>query len=261
MIPDMVADVGNTRIKWGKCREGSIVESVSLPPDDRVAWRQKLQTWTPDQRLSWAVSGVHPERRDRLADWLRQRGNTVLVVDAWRQLPLQVFLAHPDRVGIDRLLNAVAARSRVQRRGPVILIDAGSAVTVDLLDATGAFHGGAIFPGLRLMAQALHEHTALLPLVQVKRAIPLLPGTSTEDAIEAGIFWAVAGGIKALVRHLAAQAREIADPYLTGPPPHPAVVFLTGGDAPLLAPVMDAEVQVWPTMTLEGIRLAAEALP
>jgi type III pantothenate kinase len=261
MKPDMVADVGNSRIKWGRCKDGSVADIIVLPPDDPAAWQHQVESWGQGRPLSWAVSGVHPRRRDHLADWLRQRGDTVLVVDDWRQLPLQVPLDHPERVGIDRLLDAVAARSRVQRHVPVILIDAGSAVTVDLLDTTGAFRGGAIFPGLRLMAHALHDHTALLPLVEVKKANPFLPGTSTEGAMRAGIFWAVAGGIKALARQLAGQGRYPKDSYLAGSPPRSAVVFLTGGDAEILAPVMDVDVQVWPAMTLEGIRLAAEALP
>jgi type III pantothenate kinase len=261
MKPDMVADVGNSRIKWGECKHGYIAGSASLPPDDLDAWQGKLEGWVSTRPLAWAVSGVHPERRDRLADWLRQRGDKVLVLDSWRQLRVQVSLAQPERVGIDRLLNAVAAKNRRMRRVPAIVIDAGSAVTVDLVDETCVFRGGAIFPGVRLMAQALHDYTALLPLVEVRASNPALPGTSTEDAIAAGVFWAVAGGIKALVRQLAARARELADPHLAGPRPHPPIVFLTGGDAHLLAPVMDADIQVWPTMTLEGIRLAAEALP
>ncbi len=88
-----------------------------------------------------------------------------------------------------------------------------------------------------------------------------MPGTDTPAAIEAGVFWAVAGGVKALVRQLAAQARFFTDPYLSGPPPQPPVQFLTGGDARLLEPVMDTNMTRWPDMTLEGIRLSAEAQP
>jgi type III pantothenate kinase len=259
MNVDLVVDVGNTRIKWGRCGGQGISASASLPADDPAAWQARLDEWKISGPVAWAVTGVHPGRRDALVAWLRQRGDAVWVLDNWQQLPLRVLLANPERVGIDRLLNAVAARSRVFRTAPVLFIDAGSAVTVDLLDETHAFRGGAIFPGLRLMAQALHDHTALLPLVEVKETNPLLPGTDTPAAIEAGVFWAVAGGIKALVRRLAGRARSLSDPYRSGAPPEPPVVFLTGGDAPLLEPVMDTDITCWPEMTLEGIRLSAEA--
>jgi type III pantothenate kinase len=162
-------------------------------------------------------------------------------------LPLQVRLEKPDYVGIDRLLDAVAANSRRPAGTSAVIVDAGSAVTVDALDENGAFVGGAILPGLRLMAATLHEHTALLPQIDVPRHPPSSPGKSTIAAMEAGIFWAVAGGIRALIEQYAAAASA------------PPRVFLTGGDGPVLQTVLP-EAQLWPTMTLEGIRLSAEAL-
>jgi type III pantothenate kinase len=248
MKANIVVDVGNNRVKWGLCRRDAVTQQASLPPNDPGAWERQLALWQMAGRLGWAVSGVHPSHRDALAAWARQRGDPVWLLESASQLPLRVALPCPDKVGIDRLLNAVAAKGRVQRSVPLLLIDAGTAVTVDWIDDSGRFQGGAILPGFRLMAQALHDHTALLPPVEVT-SNPTVPGTTTELAIQAGVFWAVAGGIKALGRLLGAgeitkRRRE---------------VFLTGGDALLLAPVMDPEVTVWPTMTLEGIRLSAEA--
>jgi type III pantothenate kinase len=147
------------------------------------------------------------------------------------------------------LLNGVAASHRLPAGGAAVLVDAGSAVTVDWLDESGAFAGGAILPGLGLMARALHEYTALLPLVQVAHPNPPVPGTSTLAAIEAGVFWAVAGGIQALLTQLAAHARDTPQ------------IFVTGGDGPLLAKALNRDVHLWPNMTLEGIRIAAESVP
>ena len=248
MKADVVADVGNSRIKWGRCRDGRVVETVSLPPDDIQAWQDQRKTWSLAAAASWALAGVHPERCARLADWLRQHAHPTKVL-AWQKLPLQVRLEHPEHVGIDRLLNAVAASRRVPAGLAAVLIDAGSAITVDWLDETGAFAGGAIFPGRRLMAQALHDYTALLPLVELQNSSPPLPGTSTGGAIEAGVFWAAAGGIQALITRLIARATSAAK------------VFMTGGDGPLLAGALNHDVELWPTMTLEGIRIAAETTP
>ena len=166
-----------------------------------------------------------------------------------------ILVEKPHRVGIDRLLNAVAAKDRIQRQTSIFIIDAGSAVTVDWVDEEGDFRGGAIFPGIQMMAKALRDNTAALPLLCIdtdpKKANPPLPGTSSASAMTAGIYWAVAGGIKAILRQLVASAGAS----------RKREVFLTGGNARYLAPVMDPEVHVWPEMTLEGIRLAAEALP
>jgi type III pantothenate kinase len=170
------------------------------------------------------------------------------VIDDPGPLPLRVLLERPDHVGIDRLFDAVAANSRRPAGTPAVVVDAGSAVTVDWLDETGAFRGGAILPGLRLMAQALHDYTALLPLIEPPRDIPPLPGTATPPAVAAGIFWAVVGGIEVLIRRYAEGAGVRPD------------AFLTGGDAPVLHRALP-RLHLWPAMTLEGIRLTAEALP
>src|SRR5262249_26522535 len=113
----------------------------------------------------------------------------------------------------------------------------------------GAFAGGAIFPGIRLMAQALHDYTALLPLVNVEQASPAVPATSTTAAIEAGIYWAVVGGIQALIGRLVSTAKGRTE------------IYLTGGDGPLLAKALNHDFQLWPNMTLEGIRISAETKP
>lgn len=249
MTPVVVADVGNSRIKWGRCSADGVAASASLPPDDPAAWQQQLESWGLAAPLAWVVGGVQPQRRDALADWLRRRGDQVTVLESWKQLRLPVLVDHPDRVGLDRLLNAVAASHRVPRGTPAVLIDAGSAVTVDWLDRTGAFAGGAIFPGLRLMARALHDYTALLPLVESRSVNPDMPGKSTGAAIEAGIFGAVVGGIQLLVQQLTACA------------PGRPMVFLTGGDASLIRAALDPDVILWPHLTLEGLRLSAEHLP
>lgn len=249
MTPDIVVDIGNSRIKWGRCTSDAVVEAVSLPPDEPEGWTSQLERWRLWGPRAWVVASVQPERCARFVEWLRARGDTVLLLDSARQIPLRVALEVPDQVGLDRLLNAVAAVRRQPPCLPAVVVDAGTAVTVDWIDETGAFRGGAILPGLRLMAQALHDHTALLPLVEARQS-PKVPGTSTAEALQAGIFWSVAGGIYALVEQLRKRSERAA----------PCSVFLTGGDAALVAPALDQSVIVWPFMTLEGIRVTAQSL-
>jgi type III pantothenate kinase len=246
MKPNVVVDVGNTRIKWGLCGPDAVRETCSLPPDDPAAWKQQMELWTIARGL-WVVSGVHPQRRDRLVEWLRECGQRVQVLDDPKELPLRVLVARPDHVGVDRLLDAVAANSRRTAGTPAVVVDAGSAVTVDLVDNSGAFVGGAILPGMRLMAKALHDYTALLPLLPPPEKRPAVPGTNTPAAMELGIFWAVAGGIEVLALEYRSLYRSKIE------------FFLTGGDGPRLHSVFP-DAHLWPEMTLEGIRLSAEAL-
>ena len=154
----------------------------------------------------------------------------------------------------DRLLNAFAASRRLKPGEPAIPIDAGSAVTVDLLDESGTFAGGTIFPGLRLMALTLNEHTAKLPFVDASAAYPDgPPGKNTIAAIHLGVAHAVAGGIDAIVHELASRC-SIAP-----------TLFLTGGDmTPQLAGLLQSRHQfrseLRSALTLEGIFHAASML-
>lgn len=253
MKVDMVVDIGNSRMKWGWCANGTVEQSVSLPPDDDAAWDRQLTAWKAHAPRRWAITSVHFMRRDRLLEWLEWRGHQVIVVDRGSTLPLAVLVDQPEQVGMDRLMNAVAAESR--RGGkPAIIVDAGTAVTVDVVDETGAFRGGAIFPGLRLMAKALHDYTALLPLVEISTTPPDVIATSTTTAIQMGVFYAVVGGINAHISLIDRTVRVISQ------------IFLTGGDARLLRQFVYTQAEfdqvvLWPEMTLEGIRIAAEAQP
>lgn len=242
MKPDLVVDVGNTRIKWGLCFQEVVEQVSSLPPDDPLAWNKQAELWELESGLLWVVANVHPERRNTLLNWVRQRGDRVWLLDSWGLLPLQVALAHPEKVGMDRLLNAVTANQLRRPNSPAIIVDAGSAVTVDLVDAEGVFRGGAISPGFRLMAQALHHYTALLPLITINQ-IPDPLGTNTPEAMQSGIFWSIVGGIRTLVEHYQKKWPG-------------AELFLTGGDAVLVSSALKKlglEGIVRPTLTLEGI--------
>ena len=103
-------------------------------------------------------------------------------------------------------------------------------------------------PGLRLMAESLHHYTAKLPLIELPRTTPAVPGLSTTAAMEAGIYWAFVGGVRSLVEQYSGGRTVSPD------------VFLTGGDAAILHEHLPGST-FWPEMTLEGIRIAAEALP
>jgi type III pantothenate kinase len=249
MIPDVVVDVGNTRIKWGLCQAGKITSVASLGSACSDEWQTQINSWRLASNSAWVLTGVQPSRREALKDWLLSHGFQVSILKDWTQLPIPVALSQPERVGIDRLLDAVAARSRQVEGQPAVIVDAGTAVTVDWLDAAGSFQGGAIFPGLRLMAESLHNYTALLPKVEISAREPPLPGRDTRSAMEAGIFWSVVGGVDLIIDRLARFQQAETD------------VFVTGGYGERLSPFISRPHKLWPEMTLEGVRLAAEALP
>ena len=238
----VVVDVGNSRMKWGRCDRRQVAETAALPLDQPAEWQRCFDRWSGRQRR-WIVTGVHPEAAQRLVRWLRQAGVDPVWLEHPHQLPLTVAVDRPEHVGMDRLLNAVAANSRRVPGQGALVVDAGSAITVDLIDRDGVFRGGAILPGLRLMSRALNQYTALLPIVDTIPPEPEVPGTSTPSAIATGIHAAAVGGVRFLIERFTGIAG-------------PVSVFVTGGDRELLKSAAPDAV-VWPEMTLEGIRLAA----
>lgn len=251
MTPDVVVDIGNTRIKFGRCSAApEIAELASLPPDEPAAWKSQAEAWAVPAGGRFAVASVNPARAHRLREWIEDAGYRASMIQDTSLLPIRVYVPEPAKVGIDRLLTATAAHLR-ERNRPVIVVTAGTAVTVDFVTADGTFLGGAILPGFATMLHSLHEHTALLPDVAITEPVANAIGTNTIEAMRSGVFGAVVGG----VMQIASDGRD-----RIGTESH---LYLTGGDGQLLKDRLAAAFSVAfvPTLTLEGIRLAAEALP
>lgn len=252
-------DVGNSRIKVGvyltdaiaATAEGQLPEPIVtrdlLPEDDAVArLGDSLASYTPVD-LAWWIGSVERTYASRLVDWLRTNGAKRMVMMTRGDLPLAVSLPRPDMVGIDRLLAAVAVNRLRDRGRPAMIADLGTAITVDLISADGAFQGGAILPGIAMAARSLHDFTDLLPLIEMAelREPPPALGTSTVDAMRSGIYWGAIGGIRQLIDLLSADA--------CGRPQ----VYLTGGAAPAVARLVAREARYFEHLTLAGIALAA----
>jgi type III pantothenate kinase len=147
----------------------------------------------------------------------------------------------PDSIGPDRLANAVAARFRFG--APAVVVDFGTAVTFDVVDAIGNYVGGIIAPGLAAMTDYLHEKTALLPKIKI-REVKSAIGKSTEHAMLVGAVQ----GYRGLVRELIGELkRELCVKKLP--------VVATGGYAKVIAAKLPEISAVAPDLTLEGLRL------
>lgn len=261
MTPDVVVDVGNSRVKWGRVAAGGIGVMAAFPHDDTEGWDRQLSDWGGRGLSRWAVAGVHPRQIARFRAWL----------DAWRaeaveittptllsresRLDFRVAVREPQAVGVDRLLTALAARQRpASAARPVAAVTVGTAVTVDFVRPDGEFVGGAILPGPRLMARSLHEYTAQLPQIEIAPAAPERPwGADTREAIAVGIAAAVLGSADYLIRDWAGRWAV------------PPQIYVTGGDGGYFrgfrSPAAPDGVEIVPELTLDGIRIVAGVLP
>jgi type III pantothenate kinase len=281
-FPFIAVDIGNARMKIGAfedVRKGTgpflnrgpvslglpePVQTLSLDGDEPElegigSWLGELERVEnrgtgaslrsePVPSYSWYLASVNRPAASRLNEWLRdyRAGDSVTFLSAG-DLPLEVRLAEPEMVGIDRLVNAVAVNRLREPGRAAVIVDVGTAITVDLVLADGAFLGGAIFPGPEMAARAMHERTDLLPLVDVGELSDRPPalGTSTEAAMRSGLFWGTVGAIRELIEKLGKEA---------GDRPQ---VFLTGGAAASVAELLGHDAQYVPHLTLAGIALAA----
>lgn len=169
------------------------------------------------------VVSVHPpalERFRRLAANVAQKLPEVAGVDF--PIPVAADVDEPARVGPDRLLACLAAYRRAG--GPCVVVDAGTAVTVNAVDPEGTFLGGAILPGARLQTVALSRGTVGLPEIAYRPPDAVI-GRDTEEAIRSGVGWGVQGGVSYVA---AATAGALIHRYPDAARP---TVFLTGGGA------------------------------
>lgn len=148
--------------------------------------------------------------------------------------------ANPQEIGTDRLVNAAAAFASY--RTHLIIVDFGTATTFCTVTKDGRYLGGAIAPGIKSAAEALHHHTAKLPNVELTRPKSVI-GTDTTSSIQSGLIFGYAGLVDEMVTRI---EQEIG---------HSTKVVATGGLAPILAPISKTLQEIRPSLTLEGLEL------
>jgi len=255
-LPLIAVDVGNSRLKFGRFDSfnGQPLPTPSrtfeVAPDGSLDEAISSLAIDGAETLHWRIASVSRPCSTRLLDWLRERRAVENVrLLASFDLPLTVELDRPDMVGIDRLLGAVAANRLREDGRPAVIVDLGTAITVDAVSAAGAFLGGAILPGIGMSARALHHFTDLLPLLDMTTLAQSPPplGTSTAAAMQAGLFWGAVGAARRLVELYGEALR--ADPH----------VILTGGAAPSVAPLISDSAVYAPHLTLAGIAISVSS--
>jgi pantothenate kinase type III len=213
-------------------------------------------TRTSDQvRCVWLVSSVRRDALNVLERHVRQRIHTHGRKDQWRvitrhDIGLELDVLEPDRVGVDRLLAASAAASLFPQR-PLIVMQVGSAMTVDLVRDPNVFSGGAILPGVPMMLRLLGQAADMLPTIDADELtdLPSLPGRNTEQAMRCGTASALVGG----AQHLVNRYRQAHGPS--------TLIVLSGGDGTRLAQHLPPPIEVVPHLVLHGIVLIARKVP
>jgi len=242
----LCVDIGNSRLKWAAGPPDGDWRAHGEWPLDRPLDASMANDWSgldaPRQIVVSAVAAAAV--REQLTQWCRATWSAqpLLVQPATRGFGVVNGYADPAQLGADRWAALIAAR-HLEPRSAACIVDCGTAITVDALDEGGQFVAGAILPGVELSRNALRQGTSGVRPRETGSAD--LRVRDTAQAVSAGIRLGLAGAIERLVD----AALEIAG--------EPATVFLTGGSAPQLAPLLRRPLRCQPDLVLRGLRVIA----
>jgi type III pantothenate kinase len=252
-------DVGNSRTKFGLFERDPIfadrpglpecLAAAAVTHGQTVHWdklRRELNVHRTDGVRGF-IAGSSPDSVAVIRSGWPVEWPAPLLLDDVLRFPLEIRLDAPNQAGVDRILNAVACNAIRPPGTPALIVDTGTATTIDAVSPEGVFEGGAILPGFELCARALHQYTALLPFVTIDELCneshePL--GTNTHEALRSGLLWGQLGAIRELVQRLGGR-------WGTAP-----FLLLTGGGAPLAAPDLP-EARWEPCLSLQGLAVVA----
>lgn len=215
---DLAIDIGNTRIKAGLFQAGQL-QRVLFPTKEEL--KQICEDYRVDRAMICNV-GYHED----IAAFLPQSCKCC-TLSANSRMPLTIHYATPHTLGMDRVA-AAAGAIKLLGQGPAMIVDAGTCITIDLVDEYNGYLGGAILPGMQMRLSALQHYTQCLPLVPLPpqpEGQPAILGTSTESSILCGTAGAAVIEIEEWARRHAASH-------------HGLQVLVTGGDSQWLCSSM-----------------------
>ncbi len=252
-------DIGNSAAKWSVRQvdgRPTPQQHVSIKSHD---WPNHIIRDVQSNRSSeipattlWRIATVSsPARLQLIAALQRRVSPDNIRTITWRHVPMVPLVRYPDRLGIDRLLAGWMA-TRIYPGQRVVVVDAGSAITVDSVGPASEFHGGVILPGLSLQFESLGRGTDALPLLDpcdaAEQSIELaVPALDTVSAIRSGILCGTAGAVDRLIQMSLAKDPENHDERSA------AQVILTGGDGGRLSSLLQTPHRVNHRLVLDAL--------
>lgn len=242
----LAVDIGNTNVNIGSFAGKKLTSHFCIDNTSLINQKTALpgKTSLLNESENIVVASVNPDIESVFYKSLGKKNKKkTLKIGKEIQLRISILVENPQTVGIDRLLNALAAYRRTKTS--TIVIDFGTAITIDVVSKKGEFLGGLILPGIKTSAYALNQQTALLPEVEIKRPGKII-GKNSEDAIKAGIYYGTVGSVKHIINELSRVYGVL------------KYTIATGGDAKTFKKEISEIDKIIPHLTLEGIRLAFE---
>lgn len=213
----LAIDIGNTLIKAAVYEDNTFVERFQFTANTFESGFEKILQLYPNC-LDWiltSVGQITQEQFEKFTSSVRLH-----VIERNSKFPFTNQYQTPQTLGIDRMILASGAVLQYPNQ-PRLIIDAGTCITYDFVDAQNVYHGGAISPGLQMRYQALHHFTARLPLLEKSEPENFI-GQSTAESIHVGVVKGALHEIDGFIQQYATDQENI-------------IIILTGGDADFLA--------------------------
>lgn len=238
---NLLIDQGNTVCKVAVAAADALIADYVLP---ELTLRKAKEILAKHPGIERAIYSSVARVDTALLAFLTETLGCVRTVDQCVSVPLEIDYDR-SRLGSDRLAAVVGAYALVQPGVPCLVIDLGTAVTFEYIDAEGVYRGGNISPGIFTRLKSLNHFTSRLPLVTDLDAATDLFGRDTRSAIASGVLHGVAHEIVGYIYQLSKKNSQLA-------------VYLTGGDAPLVVDALPESVIHEPHLVLYGLNKILE---
>ncbi len=239
----LLVDIGNNRIKTAQLKNGEMESYTACPHRRRLSAAVLDQCWghLPVPSQVWVANVTGEQNAALVSRWIATRWQCAVYFAASRAHELGVSNAYsqPGNLGVDRWMGLLACRQ--SDLCPAILVSCGTALTIDVIDAGGRHLGGYLAPGLKTQRDSLCESTEIM-LTETVEESSLELATDTEKAI-------IRGTLYSIVSLINQSAEQLTDKY--------NIDFsrvITGGDAPLVMPLLDGDWLHRPALVLTGLR-------
>lgn len=237
---NLIIDVGNSWVKMAVYNDRQILHHKSMLQEDLKREVQKVMRAYP--KIAHSMLAAVTPVANEVIDLLKKNSETHVLHGASR-LPFKNKYGTPDTLGLDRIA-LVAAASEAYPNTNVLIIDAGSCITYDFLNARGEYMGGAISPGIAMRYKSLNAFTANLPELE-KTDTAELVGNSTDTSIHSGILNGVVSEVDGMIASYRSEYSKV-------------TVILTGGDGQFLSKRLKNTIFAHSNFLLEGLNYLLE---
>ena len=249
----LVTDIGNTNIVFGGIRQGEIQFQARVATDRHKSSDQYAMTFLKLLKLygveqeeirDCIISSVVPPVLNSVKTGLRKILNLQpMVVGPGLKTGLNIRVDNPAQVGSDRIVAAVGAL--IDYEAPLILMDMGTATTIEVVGRGNTYLGGCIIPGVRTAMDGLVSGSAQLPSISLETPEKVI-GTNTADCLRSGVLCGAAAMIDGMIGRIEEELGET------------ATVLATGGIAPMVVPLCHREIRLEEDLLLKGLEVLYE---